>query len=233
MGEAVTIIVSTSYVGVLCVIGEHGPPITHNEPHFMEKIQMNVVWGGVMDKQKLFGAFPELSDGAMRLRKIDEGDLEEVFGLYSNPRIFEFCGILNQKNKAVVRSAIGHFERDYIHQTRIKWGIAPAALGGRIAGIIEATDFNQIVNRATIGYFLHPDHWHQGYASAAVAILTRFLIAEAGVNRIQAEVMPGNIHSKQVLLKNGFCLEGMLRQAAVWPGKGLVDLEMYSRLASD
>ena len=186
-----------------------------------------------MDAQKLFGTFPELSDGSMRLRKMEIADLDEVFALYSNQRIFEFCGILTQKNRAVVQSAIGHFERDFNHQTRVKWGIAPAALGGRIAGIIEATDFNKIVNRVTIGYFLHPDDWHQGYASAAVAILTRFLLSEVGVNRMQAEVMPGNLHSKQVLLKNGFLYEGTLRQASIWPGKGLVDLEMYSRLASD
>jgi ribosomal-protein-alanine N-acetyltransferase len=186
-----------------------------------------------MDTNKLFGEFPQLADGAMCLRKIGVDDLEEVFALYSNKRIFEFCGILNQKNKSVVQSAIGHFERDFNHQTRIKWGIAPGALGGRIAGIIEATDFNRIVNRVTIGYFLHPDHWHRGFATAAVTILTRFLIETVGVNRVQAEVMPGNVHSKQVLLKNGFRLEGTLRQAAVWPGKGLLDLEMYSRLASD
>jgi RimJ/RimL family protein N-acetyltransferase len=100
-------------------------------------------------------------------------------------------------------------------------------------GIIEAADFNQKVNKVTIGYFLHPDYWHKGYSTEAVRILIGFLFEQAGINRIQAEVMPANIYSKKVLLNNGFALEGTLRQAALWPGKGIIDLEMYSCLASD
>jgi len=71
------------------------------------------------------------------------------------------------------------------------------------------------------------------YSTETVKILVRFLFEEAGVNRIQAEVMPANVHSKKVLLKNSFQYEGTLRQATLWSGKGIVDLEMYNILASD
>jgi RimJ/RimL family protein N-acetyltransferase len=90
-----------------------------------------------------------------------------------------------------------------------------------------------VASKVTIGYFLHPVVWHKGYSTEAVRILVRFLFEEAGVNRVQAEVMPANIYSKKVLLNNGFILEGTLRQATLWPGKGVVDLEMYSILAND
>jgi [ribosomal protein S5]-alanine N-acetyltransferase len=53
------------------------------------------------------------------------------------------------------------------------------------------------------------------------------------VNRIQAEVMPLNEASKKVLLKNSFIKEGTLRQATLWSGKGIVDLEIYSILRED
>ncbi len=100
-------------------------------------------------------------------------------------------------------------------------------------GIIEAADFNQKVNMVTIGYFLSEAHWGRGIATEAVAILVDFLFKDVNVNRIQAEVMPPNENSKKVLLKNGFIKEGTLRQAALWAGKGIVDLEIYGILKED
>ena len=181
----------------------------------------------------LFGSFRTLSSPRMVLRKILPDDIEEVFAIYSNDTIFEHCGIIPKYNKEVVLKSIGHFERDFKKKTRIKWGIALNGSENKIIGIIEAMDFDHKVNKVTIGYFLHPACWHKGYSTEAVKILVRFLFEEAGVNRIQAEVMPANIHSKKVLLNNGFLYEGTLRQATLWSGKGIVDLEMYSILASD
>lgn len=186
-----------------------------------------------MDTKKLFGSFPALSSRILVLRKIRENDIDDVFALYSNDSIFKYCGILVKKNKATVLKSIGHFERDFRKRSRIKWGIARNENEEKLMGIMEATDFNQKVDQITIGYFLHPDHWHQGYATEAVKILVAFLFEQVKVNRIQAEVMPANTFSKKVLLKNGFLLEGTLRQASLWPGKGLVDLEYYGILAAD
>jgi len=186
-----------------------------------------------MNSGILFGSFRTLSSPTMILRKIVADDIEEIFAIYSNDLIFEHCGIIPKKNKDVVLKSIGHFERDFKKKARIKWGIALKGYESKIVGIIEAMDFNQNVNKVTLGYFLHPDYWHKGYSTEAVKILVRFLFEDAGVNRIQAEVMPANVHSKKVLLKNGFTMEGTLRQATLWSGKGIVDLEMYSMLASE
>jgi ribosomal-protein-alanine N-acetyltransferase len=186
-----------------------------------------------MNSGILFGTFPTLSSPTMVLRKIVAGDIEEVFAIYSKDSIFEYCGIIPKKNKEVVLKSIGHFERDFKKKTRIKWGIALQGNESKLIGIIEAMDFDHKVNKVTIGYFLHPNYWHKGYSTKAVKVLVRFLFVEADVNRIQAEVMPANVHSKKVLLKNGFILEGTLRQATLWSGKGIVDLEMYSILKSE
>lgn len=122
---------------------------------------------------------------------------------------------------------ISHFERDYYKKTRVKWGIF---INEELVGIIEAFDFNQKVNMVTIGYYLAEAFWGRGIATEAVKLLVEFLFLKADVNRIQAEVMPQNEYSKKVLLKNDFVKEGLLRQATVWTGKGIVDLEIYSLL---
>lgn len=186
-----------------------------------------------MNLDEVFDQFPVLRSEELVLNKIEESHLDELFEIYSNDRIFEYCGIIPKHNKATVSNMIGHFERDYGKRSRIKWGIFAAGDEGRLLGIIEACEFNQKVNMVTIGYFLAEAHWGQGIASKAVALLADFLFRQVAVNRVQAEVMLMNAPSKQVLLKNRFMKEGMLRQAALWSGKGIVDLEIYSMLRED
>jgi ribosomal-protein-alanine N-acetyltransferase len=76
-------------------------------------------------------------------------------------------------------------------------------------------------------------YWGKGIATQAVHVLVKFLFDDVNVNRIQAEVMPINEVSKKVLLKSGFLKEGTIRQANIWAGKGIVDLEIYGFLKED
>jgi ribosomal-protein-alanine N-acetyltransferase len=186
-----------------------------------------------MNLDVVFDQFPVLRSAELVLNKIEESHLDELFGIYSNDKVFEYCGIIPKHNKATVNNMIGHFERDYAKKSRIKWGIFTAGDDERLLGIIEASEFNQKVNMVTIGYFLAEEEWGKGIASKAALLLLDFLFKQVNVNRIQAEVMLRNESSKKVLLKNGFIKEGMLRQAALWSGKGVVDLEIYSMLRED
>ncbi|MFB7816321.1 GNAT family N-acetyltransferase [Paenibacillus chitinolyticus] len=185
-----------------------------------------------MNIQTVFAQLPVLESSRLVLKKIGEDNLDEVFDIYDNEEVFRHCGIIPKHNKETVRSMIGHFERDFGKKSRIKWGIFRKE-DGRMTGIAEAFDFNQKVDMVTIGYFLAEDCWGMGIATEAVRLLTAYLFTEAEVNRIQAEVMLANDVSKKVLIKNGFRKEGTLRQAALWSGKGIIDLEIYAILKED
>lgn len=183
-----------------------------------------------MNMDAIFHEFPLLVSEKLILKKIEDKDYHGLFAIYDNKRVFECCGILPKHNKETVRKMIDHFDRDYHKKTRVKWGIF---INEELVGIIEAFDLNQKVNMVTIGYYLAEAFWCRGIATEAVKLLVEFLLLEANVNRIQAEVMPQNMYSKRVLLKNGFVNEGLLRQATAWTGKGIVDLEIYSLLKQD
>ncbi|WP_068777719.1 GNAT family N-acetyltransferase [Paenibacillus sp. FJAT-26967] len=183
-----------------------------------------------MNIQAVFGQFPILASDDLILKQVDVSHLDEVYSIYSNDGVFEYCGIIPKHNRDTVKKMIGHFERDYNKKSKVKWGLFLGSESDKLVGIIEAFDLNQKVNMVTIGYFLEESYWGKGIATRAVEVLVRFLFEEAGINRIQAEVMPLNEGSKKVLLKNGFLQEGTIRQAALWPGKGVVDLEIYGIL---
>ncbi|TYR78641.1 GNAT family N-acetyltransferase [Priestia megaterium] len=186
-----------------------------------------------MNLEMVFGDFPVLESADLVLRKIEEIHLQEVYAIYDNENVFEYCGIIPKHNIQTVSKMIGHFDRDYHKKSRVKWGIFQKNQSNKLVGIIEAMDFNQKVNMVSIGYFLAEDNWGKGIATQSVCILVKFLFEEVNVNRIQAEVMPANEVSKKVLLKNGFMKEGLLRQASLWSGKGVIDLEIYSILKDD
>ncbi|MBL4937693.1 GNAT family N-acetyltransferase [Clostridium sp. YIM B02515] len=186
-----------------------------------------------MKDNVLFDSFPVLESENIVLKKIEEIDLEELFSIYSNDNVFKYCGIIPKKNKETVKNMIEHFERDYNKKSRIKWGIYYKQDNMKLVGIIEVFDINQKINMVTIGYFLAEAYWKKGIATESLKILVRYLFENVGVNRIQAEVMPDNNESKKVLIKNGFIKEGALRQASLWSGKGVVDLEVYGLLYQD
>ncbi|MGG0188394.1 GNAT family N-acetyltransferase [Bacillus rhizoplanae] len=181
----------------------------------------------------VFEEFPVLESQNLVLKKIEDVHLQNVYAIYNNDKVFEYCGIIPKHNMKTVSKMIQHFERDYIKQSRIKWGIFRKNESDTLVGIIEAMDFNRKVNMVTIGYFLAEKYWGKGIAPEAVHAIVKFLFEEVHINRIQAEVKPANEISKKVLLKNGFIKEGLLRQATLWSGKGVVDLEIYSILQED
>lgn len=185
-----------------------------------------------MNLEKIFINFPVLQSDQLVLKKIEEIHLQELFAIYDNEHVFQYCGILPKHNIQTVSKMIGHFERDYQKKSRVKWGVFHKNQD-TLLGIIESMDFNQKVNMVTIGYFLAEEYWGKRIATEAVRLLVNFLFEEVQINRIQAEVMPANEVSKKVLLKNGFLKEGLLRQASLWSGKGIVDLEIYSILKED
>ncbi len=85
----------------------------------------------------------------------------------------------------------------------------------------------------TIGYRLNDQFWGKGIATKTVGAMTEYLFSDIGINRIQALVMPENIKSQNVLIRNNYIKEGTIRQGYIWKGKGLVDLILFSRLKSD
>lgn len=186
-----------------------------------------------MNLKAVFEQFPILKSEKLVLKKIEAHHIDEVFEIYDNDTVFAYCGILSKHNKETVKNMIGHFERDYNKKSKVKWGIFANAEPDRLLGIAEVFDFNQKVNGATLGYFLAESHWGKGIATETVKILLDYLFMEVNVNRIQAEVMPGNEPSKKVLMKNGFIQEGTLRQATFWAGKGVIDIEIYGILKED
>jgi len=89
-----------------------------------------------------------------------------------------------------------------------------------------------IGHKAEIGYWIATSHSRKGITTAALSRFVEYAFAELGLERMFAKVYASNIGSCRVLEKNGFLLEGRLRQHVLLAGK-LEDDLVYGLLRVD
>lgn len=66
---------------------------------------------------------------------------------------------------------------------------------------------------AELGFWLGPDYWGRGWMTEAVGLLLGVAFRQLGLFRLYASCYADNHAARRVLEKNGFQLEGCLRQA--------------------
>lgn len=177
--------------------------------------------------------FPHITSDEITLRKIIPSDIDSLFEIYSNEKLYLHSPVMLKKNKETVANMIGHFERDFNKKKTIFLGITQNANPDCIVGIAEMFDYDSNVSSITIGYRLNDRFWGKGIATKTVKAMTDYLIKDIGINRIQAFVMPENVKSLNVLKRNNYVEEGVIRQGYNWKGHGVVDLTLFSMLKSE
>lgn len=180
-----------------------------------------------------YEVFPHVETEEIVVRKILLDDLDRLYEIYSNENLFRHSPMMLKKKRETVANMIGHFKRDFNKNKMIMLGIALKKAPDDLVGTFELFDYNQEVNMITVGYRLNEQVWGQGIVTKALEAMTDYLFNDVGINRIQAFVMPANIKSQNVLIRNGFTMEGTIRQGYIWKGHGVVDLILFSRLRAD
>lgn len=186
-----------------------------------------------MKVETLFSVYPIIEGDDILLKKIEFTDLDAFFQIHSSDAVYAYIPGKARKNIDTVKNMIDHYERDFNKKKMVFLGIYTKSTEPTLVGIVEIFDINQTVNSVTIGYRLHPSYWGKGIATKATKLLTKYLFEIIEVNRIQAFVMTENIKSAEVLMRNAFTYEGLIRQGQYWKEKGLVDLHLYALLKGD
>ncbi|USG68386.1 GNAT family N-acetyltransferase [Brevibacillus ruminantium] len=100
-------------------------------------------------------------------------------------------------------------ERCFLHGTGYSFGIF-AKESGILIGRVNLSNVSRGAwQNATLGYLLDQSYNGQGIMTEAVGQVVRFAFTEGQLHRVQAAVMPHNLGSIKVLLKNGFRQEGL------------------------
>lgn len=134
----------------------------------------------------------------LTLRPVEDGDLDDLFAVFSNPEAMRYWSRLPHENRSDTAALIVGL-RDSHAATGAEFVIEHRA-SGRVIGKAG------LWRIAEIGYILHPDYWRQGLMHEALAALLPFAFARHPETRaITAEIDPRNVASAGLLSGLGFC----------------------------
>ncbi|MCC2816177.1 GNAT family N-acetyltransferase [Lachnoclostridium pacaense] len=104
------------------------------------------------------------------------------------------------------------------------------SVDGMIVGNISVEQKSDVYGKdAEIGYLLITEKWSQGIMTEAVGQICDIAFSSLDIIRITGLVYEPNSGSRRVLEKNGFLLEGILKNAVVKEGR-VYDLCVYGKL---
>lgn len=103
---------------------------------------------------------------------------------------------------------------------------------GERVGNIGVGDVHEAWGTAIVGYWIHPDHWGNGYCTDALRCVVRYAFDERRLAKLSADALVSNEGSKRVLEKAGFEQEAVLKGEAYVDGER-VDLARYGLLAEE
>ncbi len=151
----------------------------------------------------------------VQLKAIAHSDLGDMALLANDPAI-----AANLRDSFPSPYSLKDAEEFYelIQQGKIKnaWGIY---VKDKIAGVITLTPQTDIYQHsAEIGYWLGAPFHGKGVMSEAVSLLSDYGLKEMHLHRIYAGVFAYNIASQKVLMKAGFHLEAIKKQAVIKNG---------------
>lgn len=178
----------------------------------------------------LFEEFPYLESEMLIIRKMTEKDLDALEEITNNDHVYRYIPpFLFQKSRGNLLAAIRNLgAREFDKRRQIVAGIYLREAPDQMIGLAEMFDYKQRKNQMTIGYRLNEKYWHRGIATETVRLIVNYLCNDAGVQTLKAYVMPENLQSQRVLLKNGFIQEPVMVQGENWGGKDIADLCVFS-----
>lgn len=151
---------------------------------------------------------PTLTDGEITLRPWRDADIELADPL-EDDEIRHWFDFPRASTRDDLVAAVGRWREQYADdRSTVNFAIEVPDEPGPV-GIVEVRRGEH--GTANVSWAVYKPFRRRRIASRAVRMLTAYAFAELGLERLQAEVNPGNTGSNRVALRAGFRREGLLR----------------------
>ncbi|MBQ1012708.1 GNAT family N-acetyltransferase [Micromonospora sp. M51] len=151
-----------------------------------------------------------LTDGVVTVRRLAPDDAELMHRLHSRPEV-----VANQA-PPVPPTPEATQRRCLLAESAWLTGVIARLMivdvaSGAPAGSCGMSITDAASGEGSVGYALLPEWRGRGYATRAVRLLAAWAFGSAGVTRLVAGTVPGNVASHRVLERVGFQREGLQR----------------------
>lgn len=167
------------------------------------------------------------------IRLVQYDDAEQLYDLVANnaerlrdsfPKTLSFFASLDDTKKRVaslLENAVNG--RAFLFVIVLKES-------NKIIGVLIVKEVDRRAMKAELAYYIDKLYEGRGIITEGLRFISNYAFDEIGLKKVYARVFPYNYGSKKVLLKNGFQLEGVLRND-FRNGRGeLCDIEYYGLL---
>lgn len=175
--------------------------------------------------------FPILTSQRLKLDSLTELDIDDVFAIFSDPRVIEHYDVEKFRDKREAKELIDYFAQLHSRNGGIRWAIRHIE-SGEFIGSCGYSSWNPFDHSAVISYELGPAYWGKGYASEALSRIINYVFNsdfQFYVHRIEALILPSNQASKDLVMKHHFEYEGTLKEKCYWNG-AFHDMQMFGLL---
>lgn len=173
---------------------------------------------------------PPLTDGEIRLRPWERGDVPAVTAACQDPEIPRWT--------VVPRGYTERHARDFVdgtlgdRTTGRELALAVVDPGDALLGALGLSSFDWPDLKAEIGYWMVPEARRRGVGARATRMLASWALTTLGLERLELLAHPENEASQRLAERAGFTREGTLRRYRRRHGVR-EDLVMFSMLAED
>lgn len=175
-----------------------------------------------------FSPFPNLETERLRLRRVVNEDVNEIFALRSDQEIMKYIPRPLVKTNEEALAHIAMIDEKIDSNEGINWAITLKD-NPKLIGIIGHYRIRPEHFRAEIGYMLLPEYQGKDIISEAIKEAVDYGFEVMKLHSIEAIIDPENFASEKVLQKNGFVKEAHLKENEYYDGHFL-DTVIYSIL---
>jgi RimJ/RimL family protein N-acetyltransferase len=156
-----------------------------------------------------------LASDKLIIRPIEEADLKKIKLWKNDPEIKESLGgfSFGFSDKDILKWYKNAKKEGY------RWALVVKS-NNKLIGFVGIYNVNYVNRNAEFGILIGDKTAHgKGYATEAMRIIVDYCFNELNLNRIYLYVLANNVPAIKAYEKNGFCLEGKLRQHIYRAGK--------------
>ncbi|WML39661.1 GNAT family N-acetyltransferase [Neobacillus sp. OS1-2] len=158
-------------------------------------------------KQQLFHS---LAGKHIAFKELSTADTKEIHNYASDIEVSRFIGwslmnSLDDTKKHIERMINREAAGTHLYASIVQKSTQ------EIVGTAMIFHFDHEANQAEIGYVFHRDHWGKGYGTECVALISDYAFETLNLHKLHASVVDANVGSARILEKNGYEVEGELR----------------------
>lgn len=172
-----------------------------------------------------------LPSARLLLRPLQPGDAAAVLTTYADPEVVRYWSGLPWTDIAQADAYIARSVGDIADGSAMRLAVELAD-SGQFVGQVSLHQFDAQNRRCEIGYALQRAHWGHGYMDEALRTLLHFGFHALDLHRVEADIDPRNSASRRAVERQGFQVEGLLRERWLVGGEAC-DTVLYGLLRRD